>query len=190
MPLPCVTSNDTGNLWEASRLVFALRSATPVSNSHRSAAAASRPLGARLPHPLTGLAGLSVSQGSFPTARCDPCWKSQNWRNCVSHVVFFFLSSPSTGSVTNVFLKIKRSLSSTSHLNRIQNDLEHRPVSLYLQSLWSLLLLEKLRCALLFYWQFHNKSNLLTVWILHVQTSQTESFAPELLLCTNVQWMA
>lgn len=48
---------------------------------------------------------------------------------------FHLLCVFSSGSVTNVYLTIKRPLFNTLHLNRKQNDLEHWPVSRVLKIL-------------------------------------------------------
>lgn len=46
------------------------------------------------------------------------------------------------GSYTNVYLTIKRPHSNTATLNRIQNDLEHRPVSQTFCCIWLLIFYE------------------------------------------------
>lgn len=48
-----------------------------------------------------------------------------DWSCCRCSFCGFFLE----GSFTNVYLTIKRALSNTATLNRIQNDLKHWPVS-------------------------------------------------------------
>lgn len=136
MLLPCATPEATGKVWKTPRHLSALwlrkLSVTLLWNSQSSTITTVCPLRPCLhstaPSSSSHKTGCTVSKLRFSFNHLIWfCFESQGGDEAVSVIscgIFFLI-----GSVTNVYLTIKRPLSNTLLLNRIQNDLEHWPVS-------------------------------------------------------------
>lgn len=128
MSLPCATLTPEAdeNLWKTHRRPPARRSRKRSATRQSATRGARRPrrpcLHPAAPSSSSHRTGCAVSKVSLSVWFNKWRWESR----CNHFMLPPFL--PLVGSFTNVYLTIKRPLSNTATLNRIQNDLEHRPV--------------------------------------------------------------